>query len=258
MAIDAGEVRLSLLVEVGIGPMRRQWSDAMDASRYSQEEAEDKADRQGFFHRVPMRWNADKPFSSLNLPRALAFNNSKEFKSIFLSCLNTACLVFFLSIALSPLMGCAEQAVRSFPQKNGELSVDIEGFRSDEGKAIISLYAAGGGFPDGIEKAWQTQSVIIESGHVHVLFTGVPYGEYALSALHDEDGDGQMKKSWLGQPLEGFGFSGQPEYNFGPPAFTDTAFVIASATRELVVRMRYTTVRKTRQAERQRARDHKP
>ena len=155
-------------------------------------------------------------------------------------------------------MGCAEQAVRSFPQKNGELSVDIEGFRSDEGKAIISLYAAGGGFPDGIERAWQTQSVIIESGHVHVLFTGVPYGEYALSALHDEDGDGQMKKSWLGQPLEGFGFSGRPEYNFGPPAFADTSFLLLSATREIEVWMRYDTLRKNKQAERRTAQDGKP
>lgn len=155
------------------------------------------------------------------------------------------------------ITGCAVNDIRTFPQQTGELSVEMKGFRNDDGEAMVSLFSADKGFPDDTEKAWQNRWVKIESGRAQTRFTDVPYGRYALSVLHDEDADGQMKTRWLGQPLEGFGFSGRPEYNFGPPAFADAAFLLVSATREIVVWMRYDTGRKTKQGERRSTQDGK-
>lgn len=133
----------------------------------------------------------------------------------------------------------------------------MEGFRNDRGEAIVSLFTAAGGFPDDMGKAWQNLRLKIESGRSSSLFKGVPYGEYALCVLHDEDGDSQMRSSWLGQPLEGFGFSGRPEYKFGPPGFADASFLLLSENRELMVEMRYDTVRKEKQGERRASQDGK-
>ena len=156
------------------------------------------------------------------------------------------------------LTGCAVQEGRTFLLERGALSAEIAGFRNNKGEAIVSLFSVDGGFPKDMERAWQNQRLKIESGRAHALFTDVPYGEYALSVLHDENGDKQMKSSWLGQPREGFGFSGRPRYNFGPPTFSDAAFLLVSTNREIVIWMKYETERKKTQGKRRTAQDGKP
>jgi len=58
---------------------------------------------------------------------------------------------------------------------------------------------------------------------------------------------GRMERSWLGLPREGFGFSGRPEYNFGPLSFVDTAFLLPAKSKQVVVWMRYETDRQQKQ-----------
>lgn len=146
--------------------------------------------------------------------------------------------------------GCAEKADLVFPQISGELSVEIEGLRSDEGAALVSLFSSEDGFPDDMQKALQNLHVSISAGRAQADFPVLPYGLYAVVVLHDEDLNGKMERSWLGQPREGFGFSGRPEYNFGPPAFDDTTFLLASKFKQIVVRMRYETDRQHKQNQR--------
>lgn len=148
------------------------------------------------------------------------------------------------------LAGCAGKTNLVFPQASGKLSVEVEGLRSDEGEALISLFPSEDGFPDDMQKAWRTLHVNIKACRAQADFPALPYGLYAVVVLHDEDLDGKMERSWLGQPREGFGFSGRPEYNFGPPAFDATTFLLASELKRIVVRMRYETDRQHKQNKR--------
>jgi len=184
-----------------------------------------------------------------NLTSIPGSHNNKDIKFFCRSCRKVAISLLCLFTGLVLVTGCAAKSERTFAQKRGELSVVIDGFRNDEGEAIISLFMQKDGFPDDMEKAWQSLEVDIESGCAQALFPDLPYGEYALSILHDEDGDKQMKSSWLGKPREGFGFSGQPDYNFGPPTFADSAFLLVAADREIMVRVKYDTMRQKRQNE---------
>ncbi len=61
---------------------------------------------------------------------------------------------------------------------------------------------------------------------------------YAISAIHDENGNRQLDRSLIGVPTEGFGFSHNPRILFGPPSFAKARF---DATRETTqtIRMRY-------------------
>jgi len=192
-----------------------------------------------------------------NLASIQDAHNSKDIKFFYQSYCNVVILLFCLFAGLLLISGCAAKTDRTFAQRTGELSVEIEGFRNDKGEVIISLFTVDGGFPNNMERAWQNQQVKIESGRAHVLIADVPYGEYAMSFLHDEDGDQQMKSGWLGKPLEGFGFSGSPEYTFGPPAFSDASFLLVSAKREIVARVRYDTKCKKNRGERRSAQDGK-
>jgi len=152
-----------------------------------------------------------------------------------------------LLLSLS-LAGCQTvTAPATFPDGEGTLLVRLSGLRSDTGLAVVSLFAGEKGFPDEVAASLTTVSVPIRAGQAEALFSEVPYGEYAVSVLHDEDGDGKMATGLLGAPREGFGFSGQPDYRFGHPDFAKTSFLLLSPHREIEIRLRYETGRREHQ-----------
>jgi len=156
------------------------------------------------------------------------------------------------------MAGCASAPRLSFPDKTGRLIVDVSGFRNDEGVAILSLFDKDDGFPDDMERALSNQRVKIRSGRVQAVFSGLPYGKYALSILHDENNDGLMQKSFFNSPREGFGFSGKQDTLFGPPDFDDASFLMISERRELPLQVRYETLRSEKRSRNQAEKLGKP
>lgn len=146
-----------------------------------------------------------------------------------------------------PSLGCKPQTLRTFPNEKGNISVVIGGLRSDNGDVVVSLFENEIGFPDSMELALQNIHVPIQGGEAEVSFKEVPYGQYAISVLHDEDKDLQMKQGLFGQPLEGFGFSGFSQSRFGPPSFQKVSFYLLSQQREIRVWMEYETIQKNKQ-----------
>jgi len=152
-----------------------------------------------------------------------------------------------LLLSLS-LAGCqAAKTPATFPDGQGALLVRLSGLHSDAGLVVVSLFAGEKGFPDEVAASLTTISVPIRSGQAEALFSEIPYGEYAVSVLHDEDGDGKMATGLLGAPREGFGFSGQPDYRFGHPDFARTSFLLLSPHREIDIVLRYETGRREHQ-----------
>ena len=125
----------------------------------------------------------------------------------------------------------------------GVLHVVISGFRNDEGQVIVSLFSSANGFPENVSLSLATNNVKISDRQAETVFHGIPFGNYAVSVLQDENLDGKMQTSLLGMPREGFGFSGSPGYRLGKPAFNDTSFFLATPERELELVMRYETGR---------------
>lgn len=107
-----------------------------------------------------------------------------------------------------------------------DLTVRIEGVRSADGDIRVALHrrADGVDFPDsaGILKAAMRPAG--KAGDL--VFEGLPPGEYAVAAFHDEDLDGDLNTNLLGMPTEGYGFSNEARGTFGPPGFDAAAFTI--------------------------------
>jgi uncharacterized protein (DUF2141 family) len=76
-------------------------------------------------------------------------------------------------------------------------------------------------------------------GETMVTVTGVPPGTYAAQVFHDENGNHEVDRSWLGIPTEGVGFSRDPSFTFGPPDFNDTAFRLGPEGGRITVRLRH-------------------
>lgn len=162
-----------------------------------------------------------------------------------LSCLYATVLALALLAG-----GCAASApLPAFLPGVATLTVALEGFRNDRGTAIVSLFHGEKGFPDEVAASVSTLDAAIQGGKATVAFAGLPYGEYALSVLHDEDADGQMATGLLGTPREGFGFSGYPDYRFGHPDYQQVRFLLVEPQREMNISIRYETGRRRHQTE---------
>ncbi len=120
----------------------------------------------------------------------------------------------------------------------GPASVDVTvtGIRSTNGALSVCVMPAKSGFPT-CEKAGtgMKQRVAISGGTMRVRFNGLAVGDYAITAFHDEDGDGKLKTNFIGMPREGVAVSGRAG---GIPSFSKAVIKIAPGT-EARIAMRY-------------------
>ncbi|TNJ40338.1 DUF2141 domain-containing protein [Chlorobaculum thiosulfatiphilum] len=120
----------------------------------------------------------------------------------------------------------------------GRIEVLIDNVRSANGVVGVALFNAKKGFPDKSSLAIEGRSVAAGK-RCKAIFENVPYGIYAVSVLHDENGNGKMDKGLLGIPKEGFGVSNNPEIKMGPPSFSESRFDLKSKELTLKIDMKY-------------------
>lgn len=149
------------------------------------------------------------------------------------------------------LVSCAPSPTKSdnyrFAAGSGRLVLDIDGLRNSTGEVFVSIFFGGKGFPADVEAAVVNLQLPIVAGQCRFTIDDLPYGAYAATVLHDEDIDGQMKKSLLGIPQEGFGFSGNPKAKMGPPKYDDARFLLLVPEKRMTILMQYETVGRERQ-----------
>lgn len=108
----------------------------------------------------------------------------------------------FAVIALAPLL------VANSP---GTLDVTISGIKNRNGQLLVCLWNGKPGFPTcGKSKTAAKIRSAITGNTMKVTFRNVAPGSYAVSAEHDEDGDGKLKTNFIGMPKEGVGISNNP------------------------------------------------
>ncbi len=102
----------------------------------------------------------------------------------------------------------------------------------------LCIASSAKGFPEcKNEQRGRSLSVPVPAnGRVEV--PGLPYGDYAIAVLHDENGNGKLD-TMMGIPREGFGFSRNPGLMAGPPAFARAHFVVAAPKLSEVIRIKY-------------------
>ena len=117
-----------------------------------------------------------------------------------------------------------------------DITITVKGVRNNRGKIAALAFVNGSGFPDRVGLAKAQAQVPAREGEVTVVLKNVPKGKVALTILHDEDGDGKMKKNFIGIPVEGVGMTGKPLGN-QPPKFDECVVEIkGDEKREITLR----------------------
>ena len=102
-----------------------------------------------------------------------------------------------LAIAFSffPFLKCSPQ---------GQISVIIDNFSSDDGVCIVCLHNNAETF-SGKGKPIQCTSVAIINKIAHIAFENLPEGNYSILVIHDANKNNEFDKNKLGIPREGYG-----------------------------------------------------
>ncbi|HET9428092.1 MAG TPA: DUF2141 domain-containing protein [Allosphingosinicella sp.] len=113
----------------------------------------------------------------------------------------------------------------------------LQGLRSERGQVHLCLTQNPRHFPNcGTDP--QALKRTVPSRQAGSLSLEVPPGQYALSVIHDENGNGRLD-TFLRVPREGFGFSRNPRIRMGPPRFEETRFTVAHGLVAQAIRIRY-------------------
>jgi uncharacterized protein (DUF2141 family) len=108
----------------------------------------------------------------------------------------TLALLGVLTVSQTVLPASAEQS---------SVTVNISGIRSQKGNVVICLWGKENkDFPFcSSAAAYKSTTLKADSSNLVATFQNVPSGEYAVSAFHDENGNGKLDTNWMGMPKEG-------------------------------------------------------
>ncbi len=120
-----------------------------------------------------------------------------------------------------------------------DVTVKVNGFRSEKGSALVYLWNGPPGFPTDPSKAMAQKSAKIEGTSVTVVFTDVKPGVYAASVTHDENGNGKMDTGFMGKPKEGYGTSNNPKTTMRAPRFDEAKFTVEESGKTVEIQLKY-------------------
>jgi uncharacterized protein (DUF2141 family) len=124
-----------------------------------------------------------------------------------------------------------------FSEKNtGTLKIVITGFETDKGKALVALCNSETNFNSG--NSYRRTKSVIKNGRVELSFDSIPYGEYAVKVLHDENNNEKLDLQMFGIPKEAYGFSNNKKNKFGPTKYDAARFRFGSDVLEITIDMR--------------------
>ncbi|WP_107038220.1 DUF2141 domain-containing protein [Brumimicrobium mesophilum] len=127
----------------------------------------------------------------------------------------------------------------SFAQENGNLIIEVKGIKNEMGKVRFIVFSHPHGFPSSPEKAKYIAEGEININSSKIEIKNIPFGEYAVSVMHDENNDGKISKNFLGIPQEGIGVSNDTKSTFGPPRFDQAKFKFTRDKQSIEINMQY-------------------
>ena len=123
------------------------------------------------------------------------------------------------------------------PAMAADLTITVTGVRSSDGQMRLAIFNNPVDFPNG--KSVVTRNVPAREGDMTVIFEDLIPGPYALALHHDENSNSKMDTSFLGLPLEGYGFSNDAPVFLGAPPFDAAAITLPEEGRAIAARIVY-------------------
>ena len=150
----------------------------------------------------------------------------------YISGFGTVCVTLTLGLAALLTSAAATSS------DNPALELSVSGLRNTKGLVVVCLTANPKAFPDCRKDASAHTRLVAAAYAKNIHFAGVEPGTYAVSLIHDENGNGKLDVAVM-IPNEGFGFSRNPVVTFGPPKFRNASFLVGNGDTAQSVKVKY-------------------
>ena len=140
---------------------------------------------------------------------------------------------FLLGLALLGLFIANTSPVAS--ESTGMLIVNISGFPSSEGFAMVALHDSEESYKGEATAAIAKTQVKVVDQKAQAIFGNLAYGGYGVSIFHDENANGKMDKNAMGIPKEAYGFSNNAKGFFGKPDYAKVKFELNSPEKQIAI-----------------------
>jgi len=101
--------------------------------------------------------------------------------------------------------------------ENVIITIDVVGAKYNKGQIMCAIFDSKKSF---LKEPAASQTVQIDKNNkAQCVFSNMPKGEYAATAVYDLDNNNKMKTNFLGLPKEPVGMSNNHRPRFGPPKF---------------------------------------
>ena len=133
--------------------------------------------------------------------------------------------MFARALLIAGLLALPSLAVQA--QDSGtSLTIRIENVSAKGGILRLGLYDRAS-YPDDNAKPAAFADVPAQAGETVVVLKNLTPGVYALEMFQDINANGKMDQSWIGLPLEPFGFSRDARPFLSKPGFDEVKFTLA-------------------------------
>lgn len=138
----------------------------------------------------------------------------------------------------------------AIPVQAGNLNVTVLGIRSEAGAVMIGVYDSAERFSKAVNNAAHV-GLLSDKGRLigvtlrarrseqGIGFLKLPPGRYAVIVFHDENDNGLLDKSFLGIPMEGYGFSNNARGFLSAPSFDVAAVTVGQADTNISIILSY-------------------
>lgn len=116
------------------------------------------------------------------------------------------------------------------------LTIHVQGVRAQTGTVRVALVNSAEG--------WNGKAAPVKAAQAHpagdqlqFAFDDLPAGEYAVLLTHDENDNGKLDTNLVGMPVEGYGFSNNPNV-MRKPTFDEARFSVPAAGTAINITLR--------------------
>lgn len=142
-------------------------------------------------------------------------------------------------LLLSGIGSYGNNRMSSEENDTGSIRVKLTGIKSSKGQVGILVFTKKDGFPSDWEKAYMQILIPANGGEMEHTFTGLPFGNYAVSVMHDENQNNKLDTNMLGMPKEGYGVSNNVVGNLSAPKYEDAAFTLQQEQYLTEIKLKY-------------------